>query len=125
MELKDANVLVLGVTYRGDVKDTLNSPAISIIGHLTNQCPRVYAYDPLMGDEVGQYGAKVVSDLLEVGEGFQIDAVVIASDHSEFKDIDWHDFGGRMRHKVIVDGRHCIDVVDMRHEGWAAYGIGR
>jgi len=125
VELKGASVLVLGVTYRGDVKDTLNSPSIPIIAILTEKSSEVYAYDPLLGEEVRQYGARVVKDLSDVGKEFPIDAVLIASDHSEFKEIDWSDLGARMRHRVLVDGRQCVNVEEMRDNGWIAYGIGR
>ena len=125
--LKDANVLVMGITYRGDQKDTLNSPSILIIQTLNKTCGNVYAYDPLLRDEVGQYNAKVVNDLAQVGKDVQIDVIVIASDHSEFKTLDWNDLGSKLRHKVIVDGRQCLDIIDvlkMRDEGWTIFGIG-
>ena len=125
--LKDANVLVMGIAYRGDLKDTLNSPSILIIQTLNKTCGNVYAYDPLLGDEVGQYSAEVVHDLSQIGKDIQIDAIVIASDHSEFKTRDWNDLGSKLRHKVIVDGRQCLDMIDilkMRDEGWTIFGIG-
>jgi nucleotide sugar dehydrogenase len=125
VKLEDASVLVLGVTYRGDVKDTLNSPSIPIIAVLTEKSSEVYAYDPLLRDEVRQYGAKVVNALGDVGEKLPIDAVLIACDHSEFKEINWSDLGARMRHRVVVDGRQCVNVKEMRDNGWIAYGIGR
>lgn len=124
VELNDANVLVMGVTYRGGVKDTLHSPSISIIRFLINTCSNVYAYDPLLLDEVVQYSAEVVNDLSQVGKDVQIDAVIIASDHSEFKALDWNNLGIQLRHKVIVDGRQCLDVLKMRDEGWTIFGIG-
>ena len=125
VELKDANVLVMGLTYRGGVKDTLNSPSISIIRSLINTCSDVYAYDPLLHDEVPKYGAEIVNDLSQVGKDVQIDAVIIASDHSEFKALDWNNLGIKLRHKVIVDGRQSLDVLKMKNDGWNIYGIGR
>ena len=77
----------------------------------------------MLKNEVRQFGARALGQLHEVGNNMQIDAVVIASDHSEFKIIDWEDLGKKMRHKVIVDGRNCIDLSNLRHMGWRAYGI--
>jgi len=123
--LDDANVLVMGLTYRGDIKDTLNSPALTIIASLTGQCNRIYAYDPLLGDEVGQYGTTNINNLTEVGQNIQIDAIVVTSDNSEFTEINWNEFAQRVRHRVIIDGRNVLDLDTMRNNGWTAYGIGR
>ncbi len=117
MELKDANVLVLGVAYRGDVKEVRCSPAVSIIRILKEEC-NVFAYDPLFGDEVRQFGAEP-RRLVDVED---IDAVVIASDHKEFKNIEWSRLG--LRHKVLVDGRQVIDKEEIRKYGYTYYGIG-
>jgi UDP-N-acetyl-D-mannosaminuronic acid dehydrogenase len=124
IEMSKANVLVLGITYRGDIKDTLNSPSIAIIQCLNMQCNEVYAFDPLVLDEVENYGAKAVGDLSEVGKDFHIDAIIVASNHSMFNEIDWNDLGGRVRRKIVVDGRHCLDCQKIREAGWAIFGIG-
>jgi UDP-N-acetyl-D-mannosaminuronate dehydrogenase len=125
MGLKESNVLIMGLTYRGDVKDTLNSPAISIAVRLGSLCHQVYAYDPLLGDEVGQFGPKVLGDLGEVGKAAQIDAVVVASDNSMFVEMNWVEFGQRLRRKVVVDGRQCLDLDKLRNQGWTAFSVGR
>jgi len=123
LELEESNVLILGLTYRGDIKDTLNSPGILIAMSLLEKCKRLYAYDPMLQIEVGQYGTESLNYLNEVGNSVEIDAVIIASDHSEFREINWKKFGKKMRHKVIVDGRKCIDLVTLRKMGWSAFSI--
>ena len=125
IEMKEANVLVMGVTYRGDIKDTLNSPSVLIIQLLNEYCNLIYAFDPMLLDGVEEYGAISINDLSEVGNGIYIDAVIVATDHSMFKEIDWNEFGSRVRHKIIVDGRNCLDPLQMREEGWTIFGIGR
>jgi nucleotide sugar dehydrogenase len=124
IEMSKANVLVLGVTYRGDIKDTLNSPSIAIIQCLNDQCKGVYAFDPLLLDKVENWGAHVVKDLSEVGKDIPIDAIIVASDHSMFKEMDWSDLARRVRQKIVVDGRHCLDRQSMTEAGWAVFGIG-
>jgi len=123
--LKDANVLVMGVTYRGGVNETRCSPSISIIRLLDEECRGdVFAHDPMLLDDVSRYGAVAVNDLSAVERDVLIDAVIVATDHSGFKEFDWSELGGRMRHRVIVDGRQCVDVLKMRDDGWTVYGIG-
>lgn len=116
MELKDTNVLVLGVTYRGGVKETRCSPAISIIEILKKNGHRVFAYDPLFGDDVRQFGAEP----RKLDDVEDIDAVVIASDYEEFKGIEWRKL--KLRHRVLVDGRGVVDAEDVVNYGF--YRIG-
>lgn len=119
IELKGSSVLVLGVTYRGDVKETRCSPACAIIDMLKRKGVKVFACDPLLEKEVTQYGAvpRGIDDLSD------IDGIIIAADHREFKNMDWAGIANQMRHKVLIDGRQVVDP-KVREYGFIFYGIG-
>ncbi|MCK4459241.1 MAG: nucleotide sugar dehydrogenase [Methanosarcinales archaeon] len=122
--LSDARVLLLGVTYRGDVNETRFSPAIDVINELKRRGAEVFAYDPVLGSEVQRFGA--IPFDLGSGEGInEIDAILIASDHAEFKEIDWDLLGRLMRHKVVVDGRGILDPEELRSRGYLYRAVGR
>jgi len=122
--ISGARVLLLGVTYRGDVNETRFSPAIDVINELKRRGAEVFAYDPVLGDAVQQFGA-IPSDLGS-GDGInEIDAILIASDHAEFKGIDWDILDRRMRHKVVVDGRNILDPEELRSRGYLYRAVGR
>ena len=121
--ISGARVLLMGVTYRGDVNETRFSPAIDLISELKGRGAEVFAYDPVLGDEVQRFGA-IPSDLGS-GDGINIDAILIASDHAEFKEIDWDLLDGRMRHKVVVDGRNILDPEELRLRGYLYRAVGR
>jgi UDPglucose 6-dehydrogenase len=113
----------MGVTYRGDVNETRFSPAIDVISELKRRGAEVFAYDPVLGDEVQRFGA-IPSDLGS-GDGINIDAILIASDHAEFKEIDWDLLDRRMRHKVVVDGRGILDPEELRSRGYLYRAVGQ
>ena len=118
--LKGSNVLVLGLTFRGNVKEFMNSPAIEIIKELREWGANVYAYDPLCNPEdVKRFGAIWKEDFRD------IDVLIIATDHREFKDLDLDEIAGQMRNKVIVDGRNVIDLKDARKRGFVYLAVGR
>ncbi|HIE31461.1 MAG TPA: nucleotide sugar dehydrogenase, partial [Methanosarcinales archaeon] len=122
--ISGARVLILGVTYRGDVNETRFSPAIDVINELRARGAEVSAYDPVLGGVVERFGA-IPADIGS-GEGIdEIDAILIASDHTEFKMIDWDRLGRRMRHKVVVDGRGILDPVELRSRGYLYRAVGR
>ena len=120
IDLNGANILVLGVTYRGGVKETRCSPAISIIRILNERGANVSAWDPLLLEEVEEFGA--VNNPID--NASDIDVIIVASDHEEFKHIDWDDVGKRMRNKIVVDGRDALDSAELESHGFVFIAIG-
>ena len=121
VEISGARVLLLGVTYRGDVNETRFSPAIDVIKELKRRGAKVFAYDPVLEEGVERFGA-IPSDLNSIDS---IDAILIASDHAGFKEINWDRIGRLMRHKVVVDGRNILDPEELRSIGYLYQAVGR
>ncbi len=117
LTLESSSILVLGVTFRGDVKETRCSPAQSIIDILKKGGAQVFAYDPLLEKEVEQMGAIPHG----IDDFSDIDAIIVAADYKEFKNIDWTSI--QMRHKILIDGKRTISP-SVREHGFIFYGIG-
>ena len=79
--LEKARVLVLGVTYKKDVKDLRKSPALKLIGLLKQHGPVDY-YDPLV-PYVQLDGLDARAIELTAAALKRYDAVVVAVDHSK------------------------------------------
>ncbi|NJE10104.1 UDP-N-acetyl-D-mannosamine dehydrogenase [Thermococcus sp. MAR1] len=108
----DAVVAVLGLAYKGNSDDTRNSPAFAFIDVIKDDVAEVRTYDPFVG---GTH-----QNLEEALNG--ADAVVIATDHTAFKSLDWEELGKLMRTRILVDGRH---VVEKPPRGFVFRGVGR
>lgn len=118
--VRGSNILILGLAFRGGVKETRNSPAIPIIQKLKKLHANVFLYDPLFSkEEIESFGA-AYSDSFD-----NMDCLVIDTDHKEFKEYDWKKIGSKMRSKVIVDGRQIITPDRIRKLGFVYKGIGR
>lgn len=118
-ELGDSNIMVLGISFRGGVKETIKSTAVEVIEKLKPLAGCVYAYDPLFGREEVECFNAVYS------EGFGgMDCVVIASDHNEFRDYSWAEIAGELRTKTVVDTRQIINPKEIRDLGFIYRGIG-
>jgi UDP-N-acetyl-D-mannosaminuronic acid dehydrogenase len=117
--VRGSNILILGLAFRGGVKEAGNSPAIPIIQRLRELHANVFLYDPLFSkEEIQSFGADYHS-------GFDdMDCVVIVTDHKEFKGYDWQKIGNKMRSKVIVDGRQIIAPEKIKKLGFVYKGIG-
>ncbi len=100
LSLKNARILVVGVTYKKDVKDLRKSPALDIIEILRRAKSFVSYYDPLIPYlKVYNLDLKSVKLTKEIIAGF--DCVLIATDHSAI------DYALISRHaKLVFDTRN-------------------
>ncbi len=114
-------VLVLGLSYKANVGDLRESPALEIIRLLRGKELDVIAYDPYVGsgDDID---VEVSTDLNEALSGAE--TVILATAHKEFLSLhpdDLHKRGVR----VIVDGRNCLDKTSYQRSPLVYSGIGR
>lgn len=112
LPLDEAVIVVLGLAYKGNSDDVRNSPSYEFIEHVRDEVKEVRSYDP--------YVRGTHEKLEEAIAG--ADALIIATDHEEFKSLDWENIGRLMRNKVLVDGRH---IVAKPPKGFIFKGIGR
>ncbi|MFH0858859.1 MAG: nucleotide sugar dehydrogenase [Candidatus Omnitrophota bacterium] len=98
--LKESKVLVVGVTYKKDIKDLRQSPPLDIISALEKEGAQVNYFDPLIPylkfKEIDQKSINIKSDDIA-----KYDVVIIATDHSglDYKLI-------RRRSRLIFDSRN-------------------
>jgi nucleotide sugar dehydrogenase len=118
--LTGRRVLLLGASYREDVKELAFSTAFSIVDLLRRAGADVLIHDPLFTpSELGNLEAEVVD--LESDEARSVDAVVVQAMHRNFRDIDWSRFRGL---KVVLDGRGALDPELIRRLGATYLAIG-
>lgn len=101
IKIKGAKILIMGVTYKKDIKDLRKSPGLDIIEILQERKSRVSYYDPLtpylrIGHDINLRRIELSASSLK-----QFDCVVIATDHSK---VDY-DFILR-NSKLIFDTRN-------------------
>lgn len=94
--LKGSNILVIGVTYKKDINDVRESPALEIISSLIKKGGRVSCHDPLVSSFETHEGKKITTVKLTEENISSSDLVVIITDHS---DVDY---------KLIVDNAKLI-----------------
>lgn len=111
--VKDAKILILGITFKENCPDIRNTKVVDIYTSLEEYTKNVTVYDPWANKESvkREYGVDIVSEL-PVGEKF--DAVILAVAHNQFKELDIkslvvdngvvYDVKGILD-RIIVDGR--------------------
>ena len=105
MESRDGKVVtVFGLTYKGNVDDIRESPAMDIYNLLRAEGKfEVRAYDPHVNQSwVEQDLAAAVADS---------NLVLVLADHNEFKQFSAGDLAG-MKEKLIFDTKNIVDSVE-------------
>jgi nucleotide sugar dehydrogenase len=116
LPLKGTRVGVLGVSYKANVADLRESPAIDVIKLIKDNGAEVSVFDPHIPD---YSTVKSLEELLR-----KVDILVLTTDHREFREINPTLFK-KNKIKVIVDGKNCLDKNAIKKLGIVYKGIGR
>lgn len=107
--LSDRKIAVLGVAYKGNVGDARESPGLKIVRELRQPEMEVAATDGghQAIPEVSVHDPHVVDapvDLVSFDAAVDdADAVVFATDHDEFEELDLESLGSKMKGQTVVD----------------------
>ena len=125
-DLRKRSIAIFGLSFKPNTDDVRDAPAIEIAHLLTGEGAVVRAYDPVatakakadLGDSV-----EFFSSALEAATG--ADAVILATEWNEFRDLDWGAVLKAMRGDVLVDGRNLHDPGRMADLGYRYFSMGR
>jgi nucleotide sugar dehydrogenase len=99
-DLTGANVLVLGASYRGGVKETAFSGVYPTVEALRARGAQPFVSDPMYtAEELGAHG-------LPAHQGETVTAAIIQADHAEYRSLSPADLP---EVRVLVDGRRITD----------------
>jgi nucleotide sugar dehydrogenase len=111
IDIKGAKVGLLGLSYKANVGDMRESPALEIKKELLELGADVLCCDPYCNG----HAPTLIKEIVENCVG-----IILATNHREFMKVtDWGNI------KLIVDGRNCLDMSDIKSQGIIYKGIGR
>lgn len=111
IHIDEARVLILGFTFKGDCPDVRNTKIIDIVTELKDFNMSVDVYDAWASKEEVKHEYGI--DLINTLEKGAYDGVVIAVDHSEFKQMGVEELRvlGKANH-VLYDVKHVLKPSD-------------
>jgi nucleotide sugar dehydrogenase len=115
-DLNGARVLILGIAYRGGVKETAFSGAFPLRDVLESRGVTPLAADPLFDDAELQALGFVPWD------GSAIDGAILQADHADYRNLTPADLPGA---RAVVDGRDVLDPAPFAQAGIKLQRIGR
>jgi UDP-N-acetyl-D-mannosaminuronate dehydrogenase len=110
---KSPRVALMGVSYKPNSSDTINSPAIQILDHLSKENLEVVLCDPLV--------TSPGLDLVSIEEAMESDCIVFLLPHDVFKELQ--PTSPRRGRGSLIDITHGIDLDLWAGKGWKVYGF--
>jgi UDPglucose 6-dehydrogenase len=125
--LREKQIAVWGLTFKPDTDDLRSSVAIDLIEDLLREGAHVSVYDPKGMERAREIEslkpARFCSSALEAVE--DAEALVIATEWSDFANVDLADVKAKMTTPIIFDGRNLFDPETMAKVGFHYHSIGR
>ncbi|RMG47433.1 MAG: UDP-glucose/GDP-mannose dehydrogenase family protein [Acidobacteria bacterium] len=124
-ELAGTTVALLGLSFKPNTDDVRESPALKIAAELVRSGARVRAFDPVAGDNARAAGfeGELAPDEYRACEG--ADAVVIATEWNQFRNLDLDRLGAALARKVMIDLRNVYEPDDLARLGFTYVAVGR
>ncbi|MFL2116458.1 nucleotide sugar dehydrogenase [Marinilactibacillus psychrotolerans] len=124
--VRQAKVVILGITFKENTPDTRNSKVVDIIDSLRDYGVEPIVVDPEAdADEVKhEYGI----DLVDINDVEDVDCLVLAVAHGTFKQMSWDDIDslyGKFdnNEKVLIDIKSILDRKEIEEKGYSYWRL--
>ena len=125
--LREKKIAVWGLTFKPDTDDIRSSVAIDLVADMLKEGAHVTVYDPKGMEKAREVkeiaDATFANSALEAVEGAE--ALIVATEWSEFGNVDLATVKEKMATPMIFDGRNLFDPQTMATLGFHYHSIGR
>ena len=125
-DLNGKRFALWGLAFKPNTDDIREAPALYLIDALTAAGASVVAFDPeAMPNVKKTIGDKIIYAENQYAALENADALIIATEWSEFRTPDFDMINARLKNKIIFDGRNLFDVKFIADLGYHYESIGR
>ncbi len=125
-DLQGKKFAMWGLAFKPNTDDIREAPALTMIEELTAAGASVAAFDPeAMANVKRDIGDKITYSDNQYDSLEGADALIIATEWSEFRTPDFKKIDTLLKNKVIFDGRNLFDLAKMEELGFHYESIGR
>jgi UDPglucose 6-dehydrogenase len=123
--LRGKTLAVWGLAFKPNTDDVRFAPALAIIRRLLSEGAKIRAYDP----EAMQKARRDLPEISYCESSYQAaegaDAILVLTEWSEFRMINWTRLGELVSHRLIIDGRNLLSADEVLANGFQYVGVGR
>ena len=125
-ELRGKKIALWGLAFKPNTDDIREAPALYLIDALLAAGATVAAFDPEAMSNVKQVLGEKITYVESQYEALQdADALLIATEWSEFRTPNFDKISSLLKNKAIFDGRNLFDLHQMKDLGYHYVSIGR
>lgn len=125
-QLAGKHFAVWGLSFKPNTDDIREAPSLEMIQALLERGATITAFDPEAIPNVRkQLGDRIQLASNQYDTLNQADALIIATEWSEFRTPDFEMIENKLKQKVIFDGRNLFDVKQMEELGYHYESVGR
>jgi UDPglucose 6-dehydrogenase len=123
--LKGRTIGLLGLAFKPNTDDLREAPAIDIAQKLIERGARVKVHDPVAVERFRREYPGLDVAICETPEAVaaDCDALVLVTEWSEYRDLDWAGMRKGMRNPLLLDGRNALDRERMTRLGFRVIGM--
>ncbi|MFC1725342.1 nucleotide sugar dehydrogenase [candidate division KSB1 bacterium] len=110
-DIAEPKIAILGVSYKGNVDDTRESPALKICEKFREANIDFSIFDPHV--KKFHFDINSLNDTLE-----QSDLILILADHKEFKNINPDKIKNLVKTRMVFDTKNCLEHHIWKNEGF-------
>lgn len=123
--VKGKHIGVLGLAFKPHTDDVRFAPAIDLIHHLLDAGAIVRAFDPEAMDKARAILPQIEYAKTAYDAAQGVEALLIATEWPEFRQLDWNRVRDGMTRPLILDGRNLLVPAEMKSFGFEYYSLGR
>jgi UDPglucose 6-dehydrogenase len=125
LTINGSSIAVWGISFKPKTDDIREAPSIKIIQELQNMGARIHACDPVAIENA----KNVLNDVKFFENPYETirdcDALIVATEWNEFRNLDMRAVKILLKNPIIVDGRNIYNPKELKDLGFKYIGIGR
>ena len=123
--VKDKRVAVLGLAFKSNTDDIRFAPALDLVQALLEEGAHVAAYDPQAMEKARPLLPRVEFAESEYAAAQGAEALLIATEWEQFRQLDWTRIRQSMVRPLILDGRNLLSAREIKSHGFEYHSMGR
>jgi UDPglucose 6-dehydrogenase len=123
--VKGKPIAVLGLAFKANTDDIRFAPAIDLIHDLAAEGAKIRAFDPEAMEKARGLMPPVEMSASAYEAAKDAEALIIATEWKQFRELDWARMRDAMTRPLIVDARNLLSGPEMKALGFEYYSIGR
>jgi UDP-N-acetyl-D-mannosaminuronic acid dehydrogenase len=101
----NGKIAVFGLTYKGNIDDVRESPALDVVSLLKEKGYEISIYEPHAKQDQVSYLLSTFEEAI-----YNADCILVLTDHNEFKGLDEVKIHSKMRNPIVFDTKNCVKI---------------